>query len=32
LIFEGLDAKTRKVFHLLGLDALLSLSDTSFAV
>jgi anti-sigma B factor antagonist len=32
LTFEGMDAKTRKVFHLLGLDALLSFSDTSFAV
>lgn len=32
LVFEGMDAKTRKVFQLLGLDALLSLSDTSFAV
>jgi anti-sigma B factor antagonist len=32
LVFEGMDAKTRQVFQLLGLDALLRLSDTSFAV
>lgn len=32
LVFEGLDGKTRKVFQLLGLDALLSFSDTSFAI
>jgi anti-sigma B factor antagonist len=32
LIFEGMDEKTRHVFQVLGLDALLSLSDTSFAI
>jgi anti-sigma B factor antagonist len=32
LTFEGMNAKTRQVFQVLGLDTLLSFSDTSFAV
>ena len=32
LTFEGMNAKTRQVFEMLGLDTLLLSSDTSFAV